>query len=130
MSNESSGTPMNTGADATASNKRKADELSTSDGKSDSATVAAKRPKLRSEQPRAREIAMLISYQGAGYSGLQHFPETPQIRTIEGELLDGLLKVGAIDESGHKDLRTIFWHRCSRYPTCALSNAEICRAQN
>ena len=60
-----------------------------------------------------RKLALIISYDGSGYYGLQMDPGSP-LRTIESELEAALHRNGCILESNRGDLGKIQWSRSSR----------------
>jgi tRNA pseudouridine(38-40) synthase len=60
-----------------------------------------------------RKLALIISYDGSGYYGLQMDPGSP-LRTIESELEAALFSNGCILESNRGDLGKIQWSRSSR----------------
>ena len=60
---------------------------------------------------RKKKVALVISYCGAGYFGMQ---KNPGVVTIEDELLDALSKAGAIKEELKGDLGKMSFQRCAR----------------
>lgn len=60
---------------------------------------------------RKKKVALLISYCGAGYFGMQ---KNPGVDTIEDELLEALSKTGAIKNELKNDLGKLSFQRCAR----------------
>ena len=60
---------------------------------------------------RKKKVALLLSYCGAGYFGMQ---KNPGVITIEDELLDALSKTGAIKKELKGDLGKLSFQRCAR----------------
>lgn len=61
--------------------------------------------------PNKKKCALLLSYCGAGYNGMQI---NPGVKTIEEELLNALYKAEAITEDGKACLSKISFQRCAR----------------
>ena len=60
---------------------------------------------------RKKKVALLLSYCGAGYFGMQ---KNPGVDTIEDELLNALSKTGAIKQELKDDLGKLSFQRCAR----------------
>lgn len=58
-----------------------------------------------------KKVAMLLSYCGDGYLGMQ---VNHGFKTIEGELFQAFLKVGIMDEESYKFPQTIHFQRAAR----------------
>eukprot|EP00794_Sanderia_malayensis_P012072 gene12072-13316_t len=58
-----------------------------------------------------KKVALLISYCGAGYFGMQ---KNPGVNTIEDELIDALYKAGGISEDLKNNLGKMSFQRCAR----------------
>lgn len=63
------------------------------------------------ERVRRRKVAMMLSYCGHGYLGMQRNPGT---KTIEEDLLNALIKIGAISEDGFATPQNISFQRAAR----------------
>lgn len=57
------------------------------------------------------KFAMLLSYCGKGYFGMQR---NPGVRTIEEDLIQATYKAGAISEDMRDNLGKMFFQRCAR----------------
>ena len=62
-----------------------------------------------------RKMALVISYVGANYLGIQMDLNAMHLPTIEKELELALYKIGCIASSNHPILSKIQWSRSSRY---------------
>ena len=60
---------------------------------------------------RKKKVALLLSYCGAGYFGMQ---KNPGVQTIEDEILNALCKSGAIKAELKDDLGKLSFQRCAR----------------
>ncbi|OIR58675.1 MAG: tRNA pseudouridine synthase A [Amphiamblys sp. WSBS2006] len=58
-----------------------------------------------------RKVAIVIGYNGEGYSGLQ---TNPGVVTIESVLFSALCKAGCVSQSNAEDPRKVSWMRSSR----------------
>ena len=67
----------------------------------------AKKPKL----PKKKKVAMLMSYCGQGYLGMQ---KNHGFKTIEGDLLEAFQKLGIVDEESFKAPQMIHFQRAAR----------------
>lgn len=73
---------------------------------------------IKEKYKRKMKIALVIQYVGSEYFGLQIIPEKEEhgkiYNTIELELANSLIKVGAIKESNGLILKKSSWNRSSR----------------
>ena len=76
----------------------------------DSVLVEGKTPEEIS-MIRKKKVALLVSYCGASYFGMQ---KNPGVKTIEDDLLNALCKSGAIKAELKDDLGKISFQRCAR----------------
>ena len=60
-----------------------------------------------------RKLALLLSYRGTQYHGLQRQTD-PALKTIEGEMRVALSKAGAVSPENAEDLSKIGWSRSAR----------------
>ncbi|ORX92021.1 tRNA pseudouridine synthase [Basidiobolus meristosporus CBS 931.73] len=58
-----------------------------------------------------RKVALLLSYCGAGYQGMQH---NPNAKTIEGELFKALVAAGAVSKENSSDQNKVSLMRAAR----------------
>ena len=70
-----------------------------------------------------RKLALLLSYRGTQYHGLQRQTD-PSLRTIEGEMRTALAKAGAVSPENAEDLSKIGWSRSAR------TDKRVSAAQN
>lgn len=66
-----------------------------------------KKPRI----PKKKKVAMLLSYCGQGYLGMQN---NQPFKTIEGDLFEAFKKVGIMDEESYKVPQTIQFQRAAR----------------
>ncbi|XP_075222481.1 pseudouridine synthase 1 [Lycorma delicatula] len=71
----------------------------------------AKKPCPEVERIRKRKVAVVLSYSGQGYLGLQR---NPNRKTIEGDLLDALRKCDLINEETYNQPQLIQFQRAAR----------------
>ena len=70
-----------------------------------------------------RKLALLLSYRGTQYHGLQRQTD-PALKTIEGEMRKALSKAGAVSPENAEDLAKIGWSRSAR------TDKRVSAAQN
>ena len=70
-----------------------------------------------------RKLALLLSYRGTQYHGLQRQTD-PALKTIEGEMRKALSKAGAVSPENAEDLSKIGWSRSAR------TDKRVSAAQN
>jgi tRNA pseudouridine(38-40) synthase len=70
-----------------------------------------------------RKLALLLSYRGTQYHGLQRQTD-PSLKTIEGEMRTALAKAGAVSPENAEDLAKIGWSRSAR------TDKRVSAAQN
>ena len=70
-----------------------------------------------------RKLALLLSYRGTQYHGLQRQTD-PSLKTIEGEMRVALAKAGAVSPENAEDLAKIGWSRSAR------TDKRVSAAQN
>lgn len=95
------------------------------DRRSDKAnTDDSKRTKTDEEFVRIkrRKYAMLLGYSGVNYYGMQR---NPQMKTIEEDLLNALLKVDLITEEAHGQIQTIQFQRAARTDKVNNNNKKL-----
>lgn len=68
-------------------------------------------PPAKKTKLKKKKVAMLISYCGQGYHGMQI---NHGFKTIEGELFDVFLKMGIMDEEAHKTPNLVQFQRAAR----------------
>ena len=87
----------------------------------------AGRPELARKPGEARipkrKLALLLSYRGTQYHGLQRQTD-PALKTIEGEMRVALSKAGAVSPENAEDLSKIGWSRSAR------TDKRVSAAQN
>ncbi len=87
----------------------------------------AGRPELARKPGEARipkrKLALLLSYRGTQYHGLQRQTD-PALKTIEGEMRKALSKAGAVSPENAEDLSKIGWSRSAR------TDKRVSAAQN
>ena len=87
----------------------------------------AGRPELARKPGEARipkrKLALLLSYRGTQYHGLQRQTD-PSLKTIEGEMRTALAKAGAVSPENAEDLAKIGWSRSAR------TDKRVSAAQN
>ena len=87
----------------------------------------AGRPELARKPGEARipkrKLALLLSYRGTQYHGLQRQTD-PALKTIEGEMRTALSKAGAVSPENAEDLSKIGWSRSAR------TDKRVSAAQN
>lgn len=77
-------------------------------------TEEAKKIRLETnpvERVKRKKGVLLLGYSGADYYGMQR---NPDVKTIEGELLQTMLKHGWINEEGFANPQQAFFQRSSR----------------
>ncbi|CAF0738660.1 unnamed protein product [Didymodactylos carnosus] len=77
------------------------------------ATSSSETPK-RTERLKKRKVAVLFGYCGAGYFGLQRNTKDREHRTIEDEVVDAFVKVGAIPQEHADDMSKMAFQRAAR----------------
>lgn len=68
-------------------------------------------PPAKKQKLKKKKVAMLLSYCGQGYYGMQI---NHGFKTIEGELFDAFLKLGIMDEEAHKSPNLVQFQRAAR----------------
>lgn len=63
------------------------------------------------ERVKRRKYAMLLGYSGVDYFGMQR---NPNMRTIEEDLFNALLKTGYISQEGYDQVQTMSFQRAAR----------------
>ncbi|XP_069476169.1 pseudouridylate synthase 1 homolog [Ambystoma mexicanum] len=61
-----------------------------------------------------RKVALLVSYSGKGYHGMQRNVGSSQFKTIEDELVQALVRSGCIPENHGDDMKKMSFQRCAR----------------
>ncbi|XP_026153352.1 pseudouridylate synthase 1 homolog [Mastacembelus armatus] len=61
-----------------------------------------------------KKVVLLVVYSGKGYYGMQRNPGSAQFRTIEDDLVTGLIKSGCIPENHGDDMKKMSFQRCAR----------------
>jgi len=77
-------------------------------------TEEAKRIRLETnpiERVKKKKAVLMLGYSGASYNGMQR---NPDVKTIEGELLQTMLKHGWINEEGFATPQQAFFQRAAR----------------
>lgn len=72
---------------------------------------ANEEPPVKKVKIKKKKYAMLLSYCGQGYYGMQI---NHGFKTIEGELFDAFLKLGVMDEEAHKSPNLAKFQRAAR----------------
>lgn len=67
-------------------------------------------PKDPNASPK-RKVALIISYNGTGYCGLQ---VQPDVSTIEGTIFKAMHTAGGVSDENFSDVSKIGWSRCAR----------------
>ena len=92
----------------------------------------AGRPELARKPGEARipkrKLAILLSYRGTQYHGLQRQTD-PALKTIEGEMRVALSKAGAVSPENAEDLSKIGWSRSARTDKRAPAAQNIVAAK-
>ncbi|AWP15094.1 putative tRNA pseudouridine synthase A mitochondrial [Scophthalmus maximus] len=61
-----------------------------------------------------KKVALLLTYSGKGYYGMQRNPGTSEFKTIEGDLVSALVKSGCIPENHGDEMKKMSFQRCAR----------------
>lgn len=61
-----------------------------------------------------KKVALLVSYSGKGYHGMQRNIGSSQFKTIEDELVQALVRSGCIPENHGEDMKKMSFQRCAR----------------
>ncbi|XP_064630466.1 pseudouridylate synthase 1 homolog isoform X2 [Lineus longissimus] len=64
--------------------------------------------------PRKKKVALFMMYSGVGYYGMQYQPRDTGLKSIEGELLNALVSVGAIPEEHAAHTQKMSFQRAAR----------------
>jgi tRNA pseudouridine38-40 synthase len=61
-----------------------------------------------------RKYALCLGYSGQGYYGLQRNATSKEFRTIEDEVVDGLVKIGSISQGHADEMNKMSFQRAAR----------------
>lgn len=61
-----------------------------------------------------KKVVLLLAYSGKGYYGMQRNAGNSEFRTIEDDLVTGLIKSGCIPENHGDDMKKMSFQRCAR----------------
>lgn len=77
----------------------------------------------RPRNQKKKKVAMLLSYCGQGYLGMQI---NNGFKTIEGELFEAFLKLGIMDEESFKIPQSIHFQRAARTDKGVSVSVSLC----